>query len=223
MLKSLLIHMWDRSKMFLRKMGGIILMGSIIIWALSTFPRIDDYSRDYAGEIDRIRIEYHQAASNADANYRKALAEERNRRIAEVRKAMAAEETQGSFLGKLGKAIAPVFEPIGINWQGGISLLTGFVAKEIVVSTMGVLYAVGPEEDGDALRKALLASGMSALSALAMMVFVLLYVPCLATVATIRRETGSMSWTLFSIGYTTLAAWVMAFLTYQGGRFLGFG
>ncbi len=222
MLKSLLIHMWDRSKLFLKKMGGIILAGSVIVWALSTFPRIEGYSRDYAADVDRIEASFRLAAETATPEAIEELAAERDREVARLMRQKSAEETAHSLLGRLGKAIAPVFEPIGIDWRGGISLLTGFVAKEIVVSTLGVLHAVEAEADGDALRSALLRSGMSPLGALSMMVFVLLYVPCLATVATIRKETGSVAWTAFSVVYTTAAAWLAAFVVYQGGRLLGF-
>jgi ferrous iron transport protein B len=100
--------------------------------------------------------------------------------------------------------------------------LTGFVAKEIVVSTMGVLYAV--EETGsesEVLRNALKTSGMTGLSALSMMVFVLLYIPCIATVTVIARETGAVGWAFFNIAYTTAVAWLAAFAIYQGGRLLG--
>ena len=180
MAKSLAIHMWDRGKIFLKKMGGIILVGSIVIWVLSTFPR------------DNI--------NTADQNT----------------------QTESTFIGYIGKAVAPVFSPIGIDWRGGVALLTGFVAKEIVVSTMGVLYG-GEGDDSDALQQALLSSGMSKLSALAMMVFVLLYVPCLATIAAIKRETGSLKWTLFSVVYSTSLAWIMAFVVYQGGTLFGLG
>ena len=123
-------------------------------------------------------------------------------------------------MGIIGKAIAPVFAPLGIDWRGGVSLLAGFVAKEIVVSTLGVLHAVD-EEGSEALREALKTSGMTALGAFSMMIFVLLYIPCIATVATIRKETNSIKWTLFSIGYTTMVAWLMAFIVYNGGRLIG--
>jgi len=112
--------------------------------------------------------------------------------------------------------------PIGIDWRGSVALLTGFVAKEIVVSTMGVLYAAEGDAESDALRNALQKSGMTPLSALSMMIFVLLYVPCLATLGAIGRETGSMKWTFFNLGYTTAVAWGMSFVVYQGGRLLGF-
>jgi ferrous iron transport protein B len=115
-----------------------------------------------------------------------------------------------------------VFEPLGIDWRGGVSLISGFVAKEIVVSTLGVLYATGEGEEEGALEKALVETGMTPLAALSMMVFVLLYLPCLATTAAVRRETGSYRWMFFSIGYSTSVAWVTAFLVFQGGRLLGF-
>jgi ferrous iron transport protein B len=103
--------------------------------------------------------------------------------------------------------------------------MTGFVAKEIVVSTMGVLYAVGTEagEKTEALKLALRKSGMTPLSAYAMMAFVLIYIPCLATVSVIKRETNSWKWTGFSIGYSTILAWIVAFVIYQGGRLIGLG
>ena len=125
-------------------------------------------------------------------------------------------------MGRIGKTIAPVFQPIGIDWKGGVALLTGFVAKEIVVSTLGVLYAVDEASEPEALEKALRDSNMRPLTAFTMMVFVLLYLPCLATVAAIRRETGSIKWMAFSIVYTTTAAWVVSLVVYQGGKLLGF-
>mmetsp|Transcript_26888 Transcript_26888/g.12585 ORF Transcript_26888/g.12585 Transcript_26888/m.12585 type:complete len:127 (-) Transcript_26888:164-544(-) len=124
-------------------------------------------------------------------------------------------------MGRLGKTIAPVFEPVGIDWRGSVSLLTGLVAKEIVVSTMGVLYATKDDKGTGSLSKALLSSGMTQLSAFCFMVFVLLYVPCLATVATIKRETNSLKWALFSISYSIVVAWVVSFIIYQGGKIVG--
>lgn len=122
----------------------------------------------------------------------------------------------------LGKLVEPVFLPIGIDWKGSVALISGFVAKEIVVSTLGILYVVKGNTDSDALSTALRASGMTALSALSLMVFVLIYVPCLATVAAIRRETGSIGWMTFSLIYSSSLAWVISFSIYQGGSFLGF-
>ncbi|MFA5905660.1 MAG: ferrous iron transporter B, partial [Desulfobacula sp.] len=184
MLKSLMIHMWDRSKMFLKKMGGVILVGSIIIWVLSNFPRETSYSPEMNHQQEQERI-------------------------------------AGSYIGRMGKALEPVFAPIGIGWQASVALVSGFVAKEVVVSTMGVLYGVG-NEGGDALEKALKNSGMTPLSALSIMVFVLLYVPCFATVMTIYREASAV-WAGFNLIYTTMVAWCMSFLVYRTGLLLGAG
>lgn len=218
MLKSLLIHMWDRSKMFLKKMGGIILIGSVVVWVLSAFPRNTDYSFDYSGEIEKIKSSYETEikAGNID---NKILESKKEADILEITKAQKAEQVEKSYMGRMGKTISPLFSPIGIDWRGGVALLTGFVAKEIVVSTMAVLYAA--EKESDALKKTLLSSAMTPLSALSMMAFVLLYLPCLATVAAIRRETGSLKWMFFSIVYNTSVAWFVAFLVYQGGKTFG--
>ena len=222
MLKSLLIHMWDRSKIFLRKMGGVILLGSIIVWVLSEFPQNVRYSFDYETEIKTIESSYAEQISRANDSEKQNLERKRTDAVSKLHRAKQAEKAERSYIGQIGKAVAPFFAPLGIEWRGGVSLLTGFVAKEIVVSTMGVLHAVEDETESDALQNALSASGMTPLTALSMMIFVLLYPPCLATTTTIRRETGSKKWMWFSIGYSTCIAWIAAFLVYQSGRLLGF-
>ncbi len=198
MVKSLLIHMWDRSRIFLRKMGNVILIGSAVVWVLSSFPQASPPDSSPAAAAE-------EAAGGQDA------VEARGSQIRE------------SWLGKIGRAAEPLFAPLGIDWRGAVALLSGFIAKEIVVSTLGVLHAVGEAGQTEgALERALLSSGMTPLSGLAMMVFVLLYLPCLATVTAIRRETGSTKWMLFSIGYNTAVAWLVSFAVYQGGRLLGY-
>lgn len=221
MLKSLLIHMWDRSKIFLKKMGGIILIGSVVVWVLSSFPRTAEYSIDYAKEIEKISIE-HKYDKAVDNNGPSETEDDRSAAIAELLKAKKREDTENSLLGRIGKGLSPILSPIGLEWRGGVALLTGFIAKEIVVSTMGVLYAV-EEDEPEALQNELRSSGMTPLSALAMMLFVLLYVPCIATVSTIRRETNSYRWAAFSIFYSTSIAWLIAFGVYQAGIILGLG
>ena len=223
MVKSLMIHMWDRSKMFLRKMGGIILAGSIVIWTLSAFPTNINYSQDYTARIAGVRAAYDQRPAPGSSLQKTILGKERDTIIAELERARKVEKIEKSYMGKIGKMLAPVFAPIGIDWRGGVALLTGFVAKEIVISTLGVLYATGEDSDGsDALGKVLHSSGMTSMGALSMMVFVLLYIPCLATVVTIKKETGSSKWMFFSIFYSTGLAWTFAFLVYHGGRLMGF-
>jgi ferrous iron transport protein B len=221
MIKSLLIHMWDRSKMFLKKMGGIILLGSVVVWTLTAFPRNISYSKNYDVEIEQAKSYFQTEIDAAQESDKPLLAQKRNVAVAELITEKKAEKAEKSFMGRIGKVIAPIFSPIGIDWRGSVALLTGFVAKEIVVSTMGILYAADEKKDSEALKNALLSSGMTPIAALAMMVFVLLYMPCLATLAAIRRETASLKWMIFSISYSTLLAWGMAFLVYQGGKMIG--
>ena len=221
MLKSLLIHMWDRSKMFLKKMGGVILAGSISIWALSSFPKNVSYSTDYEAQKTAAISAYTQKMNSTGEQAGLALRENLDQQIRLIENRQEQERVAQSYIGKLGKRLSVFFEPIGIGWQSSVALVTGFVAKEVVVSTMGVLYGVGTDEEGDALEKALKQSGMSALEALSMMVFVLLYVPCFATVIAIFKET-SAKWACFNVIYTTLVAWGMSFLVYRTGIILGY-
>lgn len=222
MLKSLTIHMWDRSKMFLKKMGKIILVGSIIVWFLSSFPRNINYSEDYTSILNNINESFKEKFISADENEKILLNEQKLAAIAGIENKMNSEKIEKSFMGKIGKGLSPVFKPLGIDWRGSVSLLTGVFAKEIVVSTLGVLYSTEKSNDKAALANALRSSGMTPLSALSMMVFVLLYLPCLATITTIKKETGSFKWTFFSITYSTVIAWMMSFCLYQGGKLLGF-
>jgi len=209
MMKSVLIHMWERSKMFLKKMGNVILIGSIIVWALSAFPRMPQPPIESTDIGQKAMVQ----AVNPEADRDIAERAEAQRKIL---------QTEQSYMGRIGKWIEPVFLPIGIDWRGSVALMSGFVAKEIVVSTLGILYAYGDNTDAEALSRTLAASGMTKLSALSFMVFVLIYVPCLATVAAIRRETGSARWMIFSMVYSSLMAWIIAFLVYQTGRWMGF-
>jgi len=222
MLKSLLIHMWDRSRIFLKKMGGVILVGSMVIWFLTVFPKAGVYSRDYAAEAARVAATYENKIQSAPEGEKPLLKARKDEDLAAIERARQAESVEYALIGRIGKALAPVFVPLGIDWRGGVALVSGFVAKEIVVSTLGVLYAADEAERSDALRSALKSSGMTPLSALSMMIFVLLYLPCLATVTAIRRETGSLKWMFFSIFYSTSLAWIAAFCVYQGGCLLGF-
>jgi ferrous iron transport protein B len=219
-LKGTVIHMWERGSIFIKKMGGVILLGSIVVWALSSFPRGVVYSRDYAGEERRIQQEYATSIQSAAPKNSEALAKERDQKITEVEISKQREFQEKSYLGRLGKGMAPVLRPLGFDWRAGVALLTGFVAKEIVVSTFGVLYQA--KEKDETLRTAI-QRAMTPLAGYAFLIFVLVYTPCLATVAAIRRETGSWTWTAFAVGYALCLAWCLAFVIYQGGMLLGLG
>jgi ferrous iron transport protein B len=221
MIKSLLIHMWDRSKMFLKKMGGYILVGSVVVWTLTAFPHNISYTKNYDLEIEQVKTYFQTEIDAAQESDKALLAQKLDVAVSELITEKKAEKAEKSFMGRIGKVVAPIFSPIGIDWRASVALLTGFVAKEIVVSTMGILYAADDRENSEALKNALLSSGMTPSAALAMMVFVLLYMPCIATLAAIRRETASLKWMIFSISYSTLLAWGMAFIVYQGGTIIG--
>ena len=222
--RGTVIHMWERGSIFIKKMGGVILIGSIIVWALSSFPQSVDYARDYEGQKLGIQKEYAAAIQRADAEEAEVFTAEIDEKIGELETLQKREFQEKSLLGRLGKVIAPVLRPLGFDWRAGVALLTGFVAKEIVVSTFGVLYQVGGEqgEEREGLRAAI-QHAMTPLIGYAFMIFVLAYTPCLATIAAIRRETGSWGWTGFSVGYGLALAWILAFFIYQGGMLLGLG
>lgn len=140
-------------------------------------------------------------------------------------KEQAAEKLGNSYAGQVGKIIEPTIRPLGFDWKIGVSLFAAFTAKEVLVSTLGTIYSVGSTEgDSSSLTEALAADPIfNPLVAYSLMVFVLIYSPCLATIATIKRETNSWKWAFFSFFYSTALAWVVAFIVYRGGQLLGFG
>ena len=183
--KAILRHTWEKGKQYLKKMGGIILVASIIVWALGYFPHNDQLDNQ-------------------------------------------AQQEQ-SYIGRIGKAIEPVFRPQGFDWKLDVGLLAGVGAKEIVASTMGVLYsndssvAESNDTDNDTakytrLRRQMLSDGITPLAAYSYLLFVLLYFPCVATIAAIKNESGSWKWALFGALYTTALAWIVSAAIYQVGQ-----
>ena len=183
--KAIFRHTWEKGKQYLKKMGGIILVASIIVWALGYFPHDD--------------------------------------------KLNAQEQQEQSYIGRIGKTIEPVFRAQGFDWKLSVGLISGVGAKEIVASTMGVLYSgdetVADDTESDTakyqyLYKKMSADGVTPLIAFCYLLFVLLYFPCLATVAAIKNESGSWKWALFTAFYTTATAWIVSAAVYQIGCLL---
>ena len=173
--KAIFRHTWEKGAQYLRKMGGIILVASIVIWALGYYPRHAEYET-------------------------------------------VTEQQENSYIGRIGKAIEPAIEPLGFDWKLGVGILSGVGAKELVVSSLGVLYADDAEADAASLGERI---PITPLVAFGYMAFVLIYFPCIATLAAIKGETGSWRWTLFVAAYTTVLAWVVSFAIYRvGGLFL---
>ncbi|HER00011.1 MAG TPA: ferrous iron transport protein B [candidate division Zixibacteria bacterium] len=218
-IKSVVIHMWERASIYLKKIGGIILIASVIIWLLGYIPKPEEYSQDYGTRIENLQLQLERAAASEQEE------QQIRQELSDLQAGKSSEEIQFSYIGRIGKGVEPAIEPLGFDWRLGVSLITGFVAKEIVISTLGVLYQIGEEETEestgltDALRDP--RSNITPLTSLAFMVFVLLYTPCIATILAIKREAG-LKIMFLSVAYQLILAWSMAFVVYQGGKLLGF-
>jgi ferrous iron transport protein B len=206
--RSVLIHMWDRAAIFIRKVGGIILIASIVIWVLCSFPR------GFPGS-EQFRERINQLEENG-------IRPEEREGLAQLRLRFEEERLQHSYGGRVGGWISPILRPMGLDWKAGLALVTGVAAKETVVSTLGILYRVDTKErEGEeGLGAALRHSGLTPASALAMMVIVLIYVPCFGTLAVIRHESGSWRWTFLAVVYPCLLAWVTAYAVFQIGTII---
>lgn len=219
-LRNAVVHMWDKSVQYVKKMGTVILGATVIIWALEYFPQ-------HSAELDRYTAQIEQVAADSTLS-----AEARNAAIEQLTLDRATVQTENSYIGRIGQFIAPVFRPLGFDWKMGVSLLTGIAAKEVVVSSMGVLYHADGEadENSSALKESLKAqvwtSGelkgqpvFTPLVAYAYLIFILLYFPCVAALSAVFREAG-LKWAAFSMLYNTGVAWIAAFLIFQIGSLL---
>ena len=180
-LKSTFFHMWDKASQYLKKMGGIILAASIVVWALGYFPRpVSDDATDLS-------------------------------------------VLENSYIGRIGRISEPVFEPLGFDWKSNVAIVTGFAAKEIVVSTLSILHSA---EEGEDLSEKLVNSGSFELNgshrlkSFTFLIFILLYLPCIAAVVAVKNESGKWKWALFSIFFTTSVAWIVSFAVFNIGKLL---
>jgi len=227
-LKSTIRHMWHKGAEYLKKMGGIILVASVIIWFLSYYPQKTEFSQDFDGQIELLHAEYAKQIADASEAQQSIYHATLKAKTDSINLIKRGEFQENTYIGKLGKSIQPVIAPLGFDWKMGVSLLTGIAAKEIVVSTMAVIYH-SDDESGDGnelitqLRNEKYVDGtpvFTKVSALGFMIFILIYFPCVAVVAAIKKESGSWKWALFTIGYTTSLAWLLAFAVNQIGTLL---
>ncbi len=229
-LKVVLRHMWLKGKMYLKKMGGIILIASVLIWALGYFPRNVDYTKDYDLLIQSEMSVLQQVKSeNSSAELYVMAADSVENIIEQLIVEKEGERQYQSYIGMIGHGIEPIIKPLGFDWKMGISLVTGFAAKEVVVSTMGVLYQDNSQGKAtvslqEKIRNAKYTDGERAgdfvytrLSGISFLLFILLYLPCVAVIATVGRESGSWKWSAFVLFYTTGLAWIVSFCVYQIG------
>ncbi|MBF0470165.1 MAG: ferrous iron transport protein B [Gammaproteobacteria bacterium] len=209
---SMTSHMWNNASEFLKKVGGVIVAGSIIIWFLQSFPQQVPLSRDFDTEIAMIQTSQATEAEQEEA-------------ITKLEHLRQLETQQKRYLGQIGAVIQPIFAPMNFDVNASIALITGLVAKEVVVATFGVLYSHGEEvdEESGGLRESI-TSSMSMVTAIAFMFFTLIYVPCIATIGVLYRETKSLNWTAFSIVLSfSLAYFLAASVSFIGGLITGGG
>jgi ferrous iron transport protein B len=216
-LKAVFKHMWFKSSFFLRKMGTIILFASIVIWALGYFPRNKEINQRFQQQIVQTQNKYNEQINTAKTSIEKqTLQTKRDSSINNLELLKQGENLEQSYISRLGKTIEPVFAPIGFDWKMTVSILTGVAAKEIVVSSMGVLYQADNAADENSssliskLQEQQKSSGTPLYVYFAFLIFILLYFPCIGTLVAIRKETGYLKWTLFEIFYTTSIAWIVA-------------
>ena len=243
LLRVVLRHMWDRSKLFLRRAGTVILGINILLWFLATHPR-QEMGR-FANEKSGVIYQSFPGTGDAEAKieelrnkYQGKTMTETNaetlawQRIEQLEKEMQGEQLRYSYAGHLGRFIEPVIKPLGFDWKIGIGIVASFAAREVFVSTMSLVYNVGESSDSaeatqslaQTLREQTRPDGTpvySTLVAVTLMVFYVFALQCVSTVAIVRRETNSWKWPVFQWLYMGALAWVLAFLTYQGGKLLG--
>lgn len=222
--RNTLRHMWSKGSQYLSKMGGTILVASIIIWFLGYFPRHTELSDSYDRQIEHAQAQYNRLVTeHMPPESKESLLAERQQVVHDLEHMKNSELQMNSYIGKIGQFVEPIMKPLGFDWKMSISLISGIAAKEVVVSTMAVLYQVDEAQDEnnkliDRLRNEKKIDSEPAFNtstALAFMIFTLIYFPCVAVIATIKKESGSWKWALLTIGYTTILAWGMAFLVYQ--------
>ncbi len=219
-LRNTINHMWNKSLQYLTKMGTVILTASILIWALGHFPRDIKYSQDYDAIKNRI-------SSDVSVDQK-----EKDFQLSQLEIHKESERMEKSYIGQLGHMIVPIIEPLGWDWKIGVSIITGLAAKEIVVGSMGVLYQSDMSADENTvnlktkLQQQVFTSGprigeivFTPLVAYSLMLFILIYFPCVAVIAAIRKE-ANWKWATFTMVYTTALAWFIAFAVYQIGNII---
>ena len=216
-LKNTSLHMWHKGQQYLKKMGNVILLASILIWALGYFPRHIDYSTNYDAQISVLKTN------------KQLQTPDKEQKVMQLEMSKESERQEKSYIGQLGHAIEPVIRPLGFDWKMGVSIITGLAAKEIVVSTMGILYQADPQADAgsgslkEKIKEQTHNKGefkgqavFTPLVSFGFMLFILIYFPCVAVIAAIKKE-SSWGWAVFTMVYTTAIAWVVAFASYQIG------
>ncbi|MCK5806121.1 MAG: ferrous iron transport protein B, partial [Lentisphaeria bacterium] len=209
-LRSILMHMWERAGLYVKKAGTVILAASILLWAASTFPRKKVFERDYAALTSAVR--------QSDAS-----SEQKQTRIKQLKRERRTEMLSHTASGRLGKALEPILKPLGFDWRIGTALVGAFAAKEVFVAQLGIVYSVDGGPEGTRSIRKTLQEKYSALQGFCVMLFCLISVPCVSTFAVTRRESNSWGWAFFQLGALTALAYLVTLVVYQVGTLAGLG
>jgi ferrous iron transport protein B len=211
-IRSIFKHVSFRTSLYFRKIGGVILLASIIVWILSNFPQSVSYSKDYSGEISVVE--------KSDLS-----SDKKNESVNRLMLEQKSEKHTKSLMGLIGRSIEPVMKPLGFDWHLSVSILSGLAAKEVVVSTLGVIFQADNNSGKNSLVEKIQSQKepggkpvFTPLIAFSFMLFILTYFPCVGVIAAIKRESGSWKWAAFTVFYTTGIAWLLSFTVYQIGR-----
>lgn len=218
--KAIWRHTWEKGQQYLQKMATTILICSVIIWFLGYFPKNKELmaaQEEYATLAQTPAGRLSANADEVDVNAAAATKQELMTRI----DSLYAYQQENSYIGQLGRMVSPALDPLGFNWKMDVGLLTGIAAKELVVSTLGVMYSEGAKvSEGhdmseDTQLQSALVNDVTPAAALSFMVFILLYFPCVATFVAIKNETGKWRWAVACCAYTMAVAWIMSFIVYR--------
>lgn len=218
--KAIWRHTWEKGQQYLQKMATTILICSVIIWFLGYFPKNKELmaaQEEYATLAQTPAGRLSANADEVDVNAATATKQELMTRI----DSLYAYQQENSYIGQLGRMVSPALDPLGFNWKMDVGLLTGIAAKELVVSTLGVMYSEGAKvSEGhdmseDTQLQSALVNDVTPAAALSFMVFILLYFPCVATFVAIKNETGKWRWAVACCAYTMAVAWIMSFIVYR--------
>lgn len=234
-IRTILKHMWNRAEQYLRKIGGVILIASIIIWALGYFPRETGEDHRFDSEIATINDQYSKQILQTQTSPEliEQMLSQQNDEVEQILHEKESHRQLNSYIGRLGHFIEPVMRPLGFDWKMSVALLTGVAAKEITVGTLGVLYQAGENADENSsslitkIQQQTYHEGPRAgqkvftpLVAFSFMLFILIYFPCVAVVAAIRKESGDWRWAAFIVVYTTGLAYLASLAVFQIGSLI---
>ena len=223
--KSVLKHMWLNTAQYIKKIAGVVLVATMIIWALGYFPRKENFTRNYDLEITQLREQ--RSGETNDYIQDSLIDNEINYALLQKK----SEQQRSSYIGELGRFLQPIMSPLGFDWKMTCAIIAGIPAKEVVVGTLGVLFPpeAGSEDQNisERIRNQKHLSGphkgeslFTPLIALSFMLFILIYFPCVGVIAAIKKESGKWKYAIFEIVYTTGLAWIVSFLVFQIGSLL---